>query len=376
MGPQPARGRNVHSGSVGQVQLFGIPVRFHFTFILLAVFLLTFGLGGSQSNVASMVYIFGLFGSVLLHELGHALVSRRFGIRTVEIVLYPIGGVSRPERKPKPSEELWIALAGPAVNLLIAAALLGYLAFTGGLVAVSELLKPTDGNLLERIAAGNLILALFNLLPAFPMDGGRVLRAILARYRTEDEATRFAAATGQTLAFLLALYGLLSMQFMLLFVAFFVYIGAAQEGAAAVSHSLTQGYPIRAAMITEFHTLTHGQSLRDAANLLLATTQKDFPVALGGQVLGLLDHNRLFRAMATESQDTLVAGIMDRDFLRLPPNAELSGTLPTLVDSGGCALVMEEERLLGMLTTENVSEFLLLRRFGISVKSVEPASAD
>ena len=353
----------------------GIPIRFHFTFVLLAVFLLTLGLGGEQSSAASAVYIFALFGSVLLHELGHALVSRRFGIKTTEIVLYPIGGISRPERKPKPAEEFWISLAGPFVNLVIAGALLGYLYLTGSLVAPEEMLKPTDHNLLERIAAGNLILAVFNLLPAFPMDGGRVLRALLARHRGEDEATRIAAATGQALAFLIGLYGLLSAQFMLVFIAFFVYIGAAQEGAAAVSHSLTHGYPVRAAMVTAFHTLTHGQTLRDAANLLLATTQKDFPVVLGTQVLGLLDRNRLFRAMATENQDALVASIMDRDFLRVEPNGSLSETVPLLVDAGGCALVMAEDRLLGMLSTDNVSEFLLLRKFGIRVQSVEPSPA-
>ena len=207
------------------------------------------------------------------------------------------------------------------------------------------------------------------------MDGGRVLRARVGRHRGEDEATRIAAATGQALAFLIGLYGLLSAQFMLVFIAFFVYIGAAQEGAAAVSHSLTHGYPVRAAMVTEFHTLTHGQTLRDAANLLLATTQKDFPVVLGTQVLGLLDRNRLFRAMATENQDALVASIMDRDFLRVEPNGSLSETVPLLVDAGGCALVMAEDRLLGMLSTDNVSEFLLLRKFGIRVQSVEPSPA-
>lgn len=375
MGPQSTHDRDSQSGSLGRIRIFGIPIRFHFTFILLVVFLLTLGLGGGQSSAASAIYIFALFGSVLLHELGHALVSRRFGIKITEIVLYPIGGVSRPERRPKPTEELWISLAGPLVNLVIAGILLAQLYLTRSLVPPEEMLKPTDNNLLERIAAGNLILAVFNLLPAFPMDGGRVLRSLLARHRPEDEATRIAASTGQALAFMIGLYGLLSAQFLLVFIAFFVYIGAAQEGAAAMSHSLTSGYPVRAAMVTEFHTLTHGQSLRDAANLLLATTQKDFPVALGTQVLGLLDRNRLFRAMATESQDTLVAGIMNRNFLRVAPEAGLSETLPLLVDAGGCGLVMEDDRLVGMLSTDNISEFLLLRKFGISVQSVEPSRA-
>src|SRR6185295_15498972 len=120
------------------------------------------------------VYILALFGSVLLHELGHALVARRFGIRTVEIVMFPIGGVSRPDRAPKASEELWIGLAGPAVNLLIAGAIAFWFWQEKGITALAELLNPTDANLAQRIGIGNLALGLFNLLPAFPMDGGRV----------------------------------------------------------------------------------------------------------------------------------------------------------------------------------------------------------
>src|ERR1700756_5785816 len=166
-------------GSVGVFRLFGVPIRLHFTFLLLLIFLLFIGIGEKQSGASTAIYILALFGSVLLHELGHALVARRFGIRTVEIVMFPIGGVSRPERTPKPAEELWIALAGPLVNLLIA----GFIAFwfwrENKLVSLPALLEPTDANLAQRIGFGNLILGLFNLLPAYPMDGGRVLRSLL-----------------------------------------------------------------------------------------------------------------------------------------------------------------------------------------------------
>src|SRR6201987_1027609 len=156
-------------GSVGVFRLFGVPIRLHFTFLLLLAFLLFIGIGEKQSGASTAIYILALFGSVLLHELGHALVARRYGIRTVEIVMFPIGGVSRAERPPKAREELWIALAGPAVNLLIAGAIAFWSWRENNLAPISELLEPTDANLAQRIGAGNLILAAFNILPAYPM---------------------------------------------------------------------------------------------------------------------------------------------------------------------------------------------------------------
>jgi Zn-dependent protease len=350
---------------MGSIRLLGVPVRFHFTFVLLIVFLTVMGVGGKQSNLMYALYIVGLFASVILHELGHALVGRRYGVRTVEIVMFPIGGVARLEKNPKPSQELWIALAGPLVNLLIAGALFGYLYFANQLVAIETLFDPSDSNLAERIAFGNLILAGFNLLPAFPMDGGRVLRAILARSQSEDEATRKAASAGRMLAIGMGLYGLLSMQFMLVFIAFFVYLGAAQEGAAARGRTLTHGIPVSAAMVTDFRTLPHGSTIRDAANLLLATSQQDFPVVHGDNVIGLLPRNGLLRALAAQGQDAYVSGAMDRDFMRLAPDMDLAEALPSMSQAGSCALVMDNDRLLGLLTTENLSEFLLLRRFGM-----------
>jgi Zn-dependent protease len=346
------------------VRLAGVPIRFHFTFVLLVVFLLVWGLSGKQSAVASVLYILALFFSVVFHELGHAVVARRYGIRTQEIVMFPIGGVSRMERDARPAEEVWIALAGPVVNLIIGAACLTVAVARGG--AFGDLSTATDANLLERIGLGNLVLAAFNLLPAFPMDGGRMLRALLARTRPEGEATRIAAAAGRLLAIAMGLFGLLMAQFLLVFVAFFVYVGAAQEGVAAMGRSLTQGIPVKAAMVTEFHTLPHGATIREAANLLLATSQQDFPIVNGSQVLGLLGRSALVRAMANEGPEAYVAGAMDREFLSLPPDMELASALPALARAGTCALVMEGDQLRGLLTSENLSEFLLLRRVGMA----------
>ena len=362
------------AGSIGSVRILGVPIRLHFTFILLLVFLLFIGIGGKQSGAMTALYILGLFASVLLHELGHTLAARHYGIRTLEIVMYPIGGVSRPERQPEAREELPIALAGPLVNFLIACALAAFVASQQGFVALQKLVEPTDANLAERLALGNLLLFLFNLLPAYPMDGGRILRSLLALRMPVDRATRIAANAGQSLAIFMGLAGLLWGNFMLVFVALFVYLGASQEGAIARGRQFTAGYNVRAAMITDFHTVDHGQSIRDAGNLLLTTAQHDFPVVHGTSVVGLLTRAALVRAMLNQGPDSYVAGAMDRDFVRLKPDTPLSEALPQISAPGACALVMDdEEHLLGMLTSENLSEFVLLKQAEETQQRMHPA---
>src|SRR5436189_4026895 len=153
-------------GTVGNLRLIGVPIRLHFTFLLLLIFLIFIGIGGNQSGLTTALYILALFGSVLAHEVGHALVARWFGLRTREIVMFPIGGVSRLEGQPKARQELWIALVGPCINLVIAVVLL---ATQHDFLPLETLKVPTDANLVERIAMGNLLLGLFNLLPAYPM---------------------------------------------------------------------------------------------------------------------------------------------------------------------------------------------------------------
>mgnify|MGYP000713559769 CR=1 FL=1 len=354
------------AGAVGSFRVLGVPVRFHFTFLLLLVFLLFLGFSGRQSGPATAVYVLALFGSVLLHELGHSLAARFYGVKTVEIVMFPIGGVARLDRALRAREELWIALAGPAVNFVIAAAILSYLFATNSLVPAEQLLNATDENLLERIAIGNIILALFNLLPAYPMDGGRVLRSLLARFRPENEATRVAAKTGRIFAGLMGLYGLLSMNFMLVFVALFVYLGANQEGVAAEGRALTEGIPVRAAMIRDFRTLEHGSTIRDAAELLIATSQQDFPVVFGERVMGLLGRAELLKAIVSAGPDAYVSSVMNRDFLSLSPDELLPDAMQKLTAGGSCALVLENDRLVGLLTVENISEYLLLRKVGLA----------
>ena len=356
--------RAASSGSVGSVRLLGVPIRLHFTFVLLLIGLVVVGLSSNQSPGNYTLFVLAVIASVMLHEFGHAFVSSLYGIRTIEIVMYPIGGVARLERPPKPWEEFWIALTGPAVNLAIAGFIFAVLYSEKRAVNLFALVQPSDMNLADRIALANLILAGFNLLPAFPMDGGRMLRAILSRLKSEYEATRIATWSGRMLAISMGLYGFIYMP-MLAFVAFFIYLGAANEGAASRGRSLTQGIPVRAAMMTEYRTLAHGATLRDAANLLLSTSQQDFPVVLGDQVLGLLGRTALLRGMAQEGADSYIAGYMEREFPSVPPDKDLADVLPLMAHAGACVLVMQDEKLLGLLSSENLSQFLLLRSVGL-----------
>lgn len=348
-------------GCVGTVNILGVPVRFHFTFWLIVVALIVYGARGKQSAAALTIYILSIFGSVLLHELGHAMVARRFGIRTLDIVMLPIGGLARLERAPKAHEEVWVALAGPVVNLLIAGSIFLWLTLTGVAPLPDNWLEITDQSLLPMIATANLVLAAFNLLPAFPMDGGRILRSLLSKFRPEHEATRTAARIGMGMAAMMGLYGLLALNPFLIFIAFFVYVGAMQESLASQQQVLIRGEKVHSAMVTDFRTLLHGDSIRDAANLLLSTTQQDFPVLTGSHVSGLLTRTALLRAMATEGPEGYVAGAMDRKFARVSPDMDLTDAVPLLTGNNTCALVFQDERLVGLLTAENLSEFLVLR---------------
>lgn len=344
--------------------VLGVPVRFHFTFLLLVVFVAFLGFEKGTSAAGHVLYVIGLVLAVFLHEMAHALAAHRLGIRTVEVLLLPLGGVAKLEKPPERRQELLIAAAGPAANLLVAGLIIGARAATGTMAPLSGLNQAVDANLPERLAAANFFLAAFNLIPAFPMDGGRMLRAWLARSRPEAQATRIAARVGSVLAIALALYGLLSKDYFLIFIAFFLYLGAAQEGMASTGRSLMRGATVRQAMMTDFRVLRHSDTIRDAAALLLASPQQDFPVLAGDTVGGLLTRADLLRAMASEGPDAYVAGSMNRTFTALDPNLDLEQAAPLLAAAGNCALVMERDQLVGLLTSENLSEFLVLRQIG------------
>jgi Zn-dependent protease len=348
------------SGSFTIARLFGIPIRIHFTFFLLLGFLGWLVAQQSGNVVLELAFILTLFGCVLLHELGHALTARAYGIRTVDITLYPIGGIARLNSMGKPNQEFWIALAGPMVNIVIAALLwIGMVVMVGRPPALGPFF--TD-DFVQRVFIANVLLAAFNLLPAFPMDGGRILRAILAQRLGVARGTRIAATVGQGFAVLFGIIGLLSLNLFLIVIAFFLFIGASGEAVMAQTQDVLAGARVRDAMITRFDTLRHGQLLGDAAELLIAGTQEDFPVVFGDQVLGVLPRDRLFNALARGGRDTYVSEAMVRDFARVSPNDDLAVALEHFASSRLPILVFDGGRLVGMLTPENLSEFVMIRQ--------------
>lgn len=345
----------------GSLRLFGVPVRFHFTFLLIALLMVFNGLSLETGAVSSLIYLSGLFASVLAHELGHALVARRYGIPTLEIVMYPIGGVARLGRSPEPREEIWITAAGPLVNFVITGLIVGFLILQGPLPPLESLKQPTPQSFLLRLAASNLGLGLFNLLPAFPMDGGRLLRALLALRLSRPRATAISSNIGKAIALAMGLYALVTGAYGLVFIAIFVFLGANQENVAVQQRSLLQNVTVRTAMATQFRTLAHGSTLQEAASLLPLTAQTDFPVLSGSSVVGVLSRDALVQGLSAEGPGAYVAGVMQRGYRMFSPDSDLGELLAGGQLTGGPALVMEGDTLVGLLTPENLAEFLRSR---------------
>jgi len=342
----------------------GIDVFVHATFLLLIGWL-AYSYWLRYETIAKVVegilFILALFVCVVLHEYGHALTARRYGIKTRDITLYPIGGVARLERLPdKPIEELWVALMGPAVNVVIAAILFVYLYLSGSLVPMTDL-TVASGSFLARLMAVNISLVLFNLIPAFPMDGGRVLRALLAMRMDYVRATQIAANIGQGLAFLFGLLGLFNNPF-LLFIAFFVWIGASQEASMVQMRNSISGIPVTHAMQTRFETLSPADRLSRVVDLILAGSQQDFPVVEDGRFVGVLTRDDFFRALSQQGPNTLVEDVVRRDVPSVDSHEMVEMALTRLQESGAKVLpVMHNGRFVGLVTPENITEFLMIR---------------
>ena len=342
----------------------GIGVYIHATFLLLILFILGLYLQQGRTlegALAGTLFILVIFGCIVLHELGHALAARKYGIHTRDITLLPIGGLARLERMPDvPIQELWVALAGPAVNAVIAGGL-----YVGARIAgISPQVQPfhwLGGNFLNRLMVVNLWLLVFNLIPAFPMDGGRVLRAILATRMEYTRATVLASRIGQAIAYVFGFVGLFTDPF-LLFIALFVWMGAEQEAAMVQVHTSLGGIPVQRAMLTEFRTLNPDDALQTALDHTLAGGQQDFPVVFGDHVLGVLTREDVLRTIAQQGSNVHVREAMNREFKPVDSHDMLESALAVL---HGCKCrslpVIHDGQLVGMLTTDNVGEFLMIQ---------------
>jgi Zn-dependent protease/CBS domain-containing protein len=348
----------------------GIGIYVHATFLILPVWVGVDGYrrGGTAGALDAVLFILAVFATVVLHELGHALTARRYGIHTRDITLLPIGGVARLERMPRePKQEFLIAIAGPAVNVVIATILFLVLSATGGVSEAFAAANAPDGEFVfSSFAAGllrvNILLVLFNLIPAFPMDGGRVLRAILA-WRTGDfpRATETAARVGRFFALLLGLAGLFIFPEnpFLVFIALFVWLGAAAEANAVRQTATLEGVNAERVMVTDVRTLSPNDPLSHAIELTLAGFQQDFPVLENGTVVGVLTRGDLLRALSERGASTPVATAMHREFQVATVDEPVEEALGRLKACNCQAVpVVRGQQLVGVLTLDNVGEYV------------------
>ncbi len=342
----------------------GIDVFMHFTFILLISWVAMVHWRQGQSVSAAMAgvfFILAVFLCVVLHEFGHALMARRYGIKTRDIILLPIGGVARLESLPTdPKQELWVALAGPAVNVVIGVALFVWLRLTASLEPL-QTMTITTGPFLERIMAVNMFMIVFNMIPAFPMDGGRVLRALLATRKEYGRATQIAASIGQGIAVLFGFIGLFYNPF-LLFIALFVWIGASQESSMAQFKSAIGGIPVQQAMISDFKALELNDRLNRAVELTLTGSQKDFPVVNNGALEGILTQTDLLKALSDRENYPTVESAIQKDYTTVGHLDMLESAFAKLNDCNCHTLpVLQNGRLVGLVTMDNLGEYMRIQ---------------
>jgi len=345
-------------------KLGGIDIRIHATFLLLLAWIAwsRYSAAGTVSAALDGVLFTSIvFGIVVLHELGHALTARHYGVRTRDITLWPIGGVAALERMPDtPRAELAVAVAGPAVNAALAAILAVILWLEGSSVFVADVVSPHEA-LLAQLLWVNVMLAGFNLLPAFPMDGGRALRALLAMRLDDVRATEVAATIGQALAIVFGFIGLFFNP-VLLFIALFVWLGAAGEARVARMKYAFSGVPVRYAMLTEVRVLSPQRSVADAVQLALSCQQGDFPVLEGGTLVGLLSRQAILDALSNRGPEVPVAEVMRTDVPVTHPNAMLDEAFELLqgADLRSLPVVWPDGKLAGLVTTETIGELMLV----------------
>ena len=346
-------------------RIAGTAVRIHFTFILFLVwiFLASWYSGGPQAAWSSLAFMLLLFACVLAHEFGHIFTARAFGVATPDVTLLPIGGVARLERIPeKPSEELLVAIAGPLVNVAIALALV---AFAGADLHTQNLaaMESPRFAMVDRLAAVNLFLAVFNMIPAFPMDGGRVLRALLAIRLGHVRATEIAASIGQVVAFGLGFLGLFGNP-LLIFIAIFVYLAASSEAQLVAMRAMSRDVPVSAAMMTQLARLLPEAHIDEAVNTLLQTSQSEFPVVDGeGKLVGVLSRADMIRALKQLGPDARIADAMTKEVPTISHRACLEEAIRLLQEKQAPAvgIVDAAGRLAGLITSETIGEMLMVR---------------
>lgn len=364
--------------SIRIAHVAGINVRVHISFFLILILgaVQWGGLGGGlEGALFGVVLMILLFGCVTLHELGHSIVANRLGVPVREIILLPLGGVAVMNKSPeKPLHEFLIAIAGPVVNIVIAA----LLALPAGSQIRAALLDgsgrladsandPTLNNLLFWLFSANLSLVIFNLIPAFPLDGGRIFRSLLALAIGMPRATQIAVVVGQAIAIGLGVFGVLSGNFLLALIAVFVFFGAGQETAAlnyARSRSLLDTKRVGDAYNKHALSLAVGDKISTVVDFILTSYQPDFAVMQGTRAIGIVTRNDVIRSLASLDYDAYVTEVMQREFERIEADRSLEEARVALLEKGArVAAVMRGQDYLGLVSLDDIQEAMMVLSF-------------
>ena len=343
----------------------GTAIRIHVTFLLflLIIGIVVFRQSGSNAALDAVAFITLVFACIVLHEFGHILMARYFGIKTRDVTLFPIGGVANIERMPdKPYQELLVALAGPFVNFVIFSIIFITLGRELDATQIENIGDPAS-SLAVRVASANLVLMIFNLLPAFPMDGGRVLRALLAMRIGKSKATRIAAAIGQALAIFLGFMGFFGNP-MLILIAIFIFIAAGSEAETATFHDATHDLTVRDAMILSPAPLRPQDTLREAINHLLSRADDDFAVVeKGNPEIGTVTRNKLLLALAAHDDGTPVSSVMRKAEHILHENEPLENALSIFERSDAQALIVKDknDEISGLISRAAIAQAILIK---------------
>lgn len=349
------------SFNVGRI--FGIKFRIHVTFLLLLLFIFisVADQKGFNEALLATLFICAVFICVLIHEVGHSLIARRFGKEAKSITLLPIGGVATMEEMPeKPLQEIAMAIIGPFINLAIAAILYLFVGTWSG-IGAPNLFPDSARTFFASLITVNVILAIFNLIPAFPMDGGRVFRGILAMKMDYVTATSVAVFVGQALAMLFIFFGIFY-NWWLAFIGVFLYIGAGGEKHQVVLKSLLSEVPASAAMTTEYQTLRPEDTLRRAIEHFHHGCQDDFPVVGDHGVEGILTRSKILASLHEKGLDVPVSEIMDRAFDSVASGTPLDEIYRQLTSSGKTAVaVVDDGNVKGMVCLDSLSRYFMVR---------------
>lgn len=342
-----------------------VKVFIHWTFSLLLLWIIISNLRQGIPGIDilwTIIFVLALFCCVVLHEFGHALAAQKYGIQTKDIVLYPIGGIARLEKLPEdPKQELWVAIAGPLVNVGIFLILSAVLSFTGFNIESLEEIKINPTTIILYLASANLILAVFNLIPAFPMDGGRILRAFLAIRLPRAQATQIAGGIGQFLAIFFIFFGLFNNPILVL-IGIFIFLGAAAEVSHTQQESFLKGFKVNDAIMMKFQILAFDAPLSKAVDKLLNSQATHFVVVKDDVAVGTLSRNEIIRGLKEGDENIAVEKVADFNPLKFETEENLDDVWKKMMsENRKVAFVIENGHFLGILDQENISEFIMVK---------------